>query len=426
MKRRPVISKLVEDISIPPMFTVRQIFERESLPADGIPSLLLGQLEDQGIADRVRPGMRVAVAAGSRGVANVAAMVRTTVDFIRARGATPFIVPSMGSHGGATAEGQRGILATLGITEATMGCPVVSSMEVKCIGVNDEGKDVLIDRHAAEADGIVIVCRIKPHTAFRAPYESGMMKMLAIGLSKQAGAERTHFEGIHNMGKNVHLFGRAILRHAPVLFAVATVENAYDETARLLVVPAEEIEAREPDLLKDAFARMGRIWVDSCDVLVVDQIGKNFSGDGMDPNVTGTFYSDCTGGIASQKVAVLDLTDESHGNGVGVGVCHAIPQALYEKLDLEALYVNCITGTVLHCARIPMIMENHKECIQVCLRSCVENDKERPRLVRIPNSLHLERIMLSEAYWDEARAHPNLVVESEPAPLSFDGVGNLF
>ena len=425
LKKRPVISQLVADTPIPRLFKVRQHFPRETVPAADIPAVIREQL--QPFAARLQAGQRIAVAAGSRGIANIDVMVKTTVDFIKEQGASPFIVPSMGSHGGATADGQTGILASLGITPESMGCPVVSSMEVKRIGLTDDGREVFIDKNAAEADGIVPVCRIKPHTAFRGAYESGMMKMLAIGLSKQAGAERTHFEGIHNMAKNVHQFGRAIIRHAPVMFAVACIENAYDETGRLVVVDAADIEAREPELLREAFAKMPRIWVDSCDVLVVDQIGKNFSGDGMDPNITGTFYSDCaSGGIKSQKVAVLDLTDESHGNGVGIGTCHAIPEALYDKLDLQSLYVNCITGTVLHCARIPMIMENHKECIQVCLRSCVENDKNNPRLVRIPNSLHLEHIMLSEAYWEEAKSNPHLAIESEPFALAFDAAGNLF
>lgn len=426
-RKRPLVADLVKDTYVPRMFRVRQTFPRPKIDAGEIPGIIEGLLSQEKFASRVKPGMRIAITAGSRGIANVALTTKCIADFCKSRGAEPFIVPAMGSHGGATAEGQRDILAGYGIVEEYVGCPIVSSMEVKKIGVNEEGKEVFIDKHAAEADGIILGCRIKPHTAFRGPYESGMMKMMAIGLGKQHGAEQVHEEGFKNMAKNVPMFGRCILKNAPVLFAVPTIENAFDETCKITAVAAEDIEAEEPALLQEAFGYMPRILVDECDVLVVDQIGKNFSGDGMDPNITGTFCTEyATGGIRSQRVAVLDLSPETHGNAIGLGYSSATTQRVFDQLDLPSMYPNAITCTVLGGVRIPIVMESDREAIQVCIKTCNEIDKTRPRVVRIPNSLHLEHIMLSEAYWEEAQANPALTIESEPEYLPFDEDGNLW
>ena len=421
-----VVSSLVKDSYVPKMFKIRQNFHRPKIEAEQIDQVLLEQLGREEIAGQIQPGMRIAITAGSRGVANVARITRGIVDFCKSRGAHPFVVASMGSHGGATAEGQRAILEGYGITEATMDCPIHSEMEVVKIGINEEGMDVLIDKSAAEADGIIVSCRVKPHTAFRGPYESGIMKMMTIGLGKQVGAEVCHEAGFKHMAKYVPMFGRAILKQAPILFAVAMVENAFDETFLIEAVNACDIERREPELLKLAFANMPRILVDECDVLVVDHIGKNFSGDGMDPNITGTFCTPyATGGIKSQRVAVLNLSPETHGNGIGLGYASATTRRVFDQLDFASMYPNAITCTVLGGVRVPIVMENDKECIQVCLRTCNEIDKENPRVVRIPNSLHLEHIMLSESYYEEARQNPLLEIESEPAYLPFDRDGNI-
>lgn len=427
MRERQFVADLVKDTYLPKMFKVRQIFPRPKIEPEEIPGIIEGLLSEEKFASRIKPGMRIAITAGSRGIANVALTTKCIADFVKSRGGKPFVVPAMGSHGGATAEGQREILAGYGIVEEYVGCPIISSMEVKKIGVNDEGVDVYIDKNAAEADGIILGCRIKPHTAFRGPYESGIMKMMAIGLGKQYGAEVCHAEGFGKMAKNVPMFGRCIIKNAPILFAVPTIENAFDETCKITAVAAEDIEALEPGLLKEAFAQMPRILVDECDVLVVDQIGKNFSGDGMDPNITGTFCTPyATGGIKSQRVAVLDLSPETHGNGIVLGYSSATTKRVFDQLDFASMYPNAITCTVLGGVRIPIVMESDKECIQVCVKSCNGIDKEHPRVVRIPNSLHLEHIMLSESYYEEAKNNPNLVIESEPEYLPFDEDGNLW
>lgn len=427
MRERQFVADLVSKQPLPRMFQIKQKFPRESIEVSKIPEIIEGLLSEEKFASQIKPGMRIAITAGSRGIANVALTTKCIADFVKKKGGKPFIVPAMGSHGGATAQGQREILEGYGITEDYVGCPIISSMEVKKIGKTEDGKDVFIDKNAAEADGIILGCRIKPHTSFRGPYESGMMKMMAIGLGKQYGAEVCHEAGFQNMAKNVPLFGKAIIKNAPILFAVPTIENAYDETYRILAVNADEIEEREPELLKDAFAHMPRILVDSCDVLVVDQIGKNFSGDGMDPNITGTFCTPyATGGIDAQKVCVLDLSPETHGNAIGLGYSDATTKRVFDKLDLASMYPNAITCTVLGGVRIPMIMESDKEAIQVCLQTCTEIDKSNPRVVKIPNSLHIEHIMLSEAYYEEVQQNPNIEIESEPAYLNFDEDGNLW
>ena len=363
-RERPFVSKLVSDIQLPKMFRVRQHFPRPKIEADKISDIISALLSEDKFSSQIKPGMKIAITAGSRGVANVALITKCIADFVKLKGAYPFVVPAMGSHGGATAEGQQEILAGYGIVEEYVGCPIVSSMEVKKIGQTEDGRDVFIDKNAAEADGIIVSCRIKPHTAFRGPYESGIMKMMAIGLGKQHGAEVCHAEGFKNMAKNVPMFGRAILKYAPVLFAVATIENAFDETCKLVAINADEVSEKEPPLLKEAFTYMPRILVDECDVLVVDQIGKNFSGDGMDPNITGTFCTPyATGGIKSQKVCVLDLSPETHGNGIGLGYSSATTKRVFEQLDLPSMYPNAITCTVLGGVRIPIVMESDKEAI---------------------------------------------------------------
>jgi len=425
----PDMSRYLKDTYIPKMFRIRQDFPRPVIPREDIPGMIFDLLSDEKFAGRVRPGMRIAITAGSRGIANNDLTTKTIADWVKSRGASPFIVPAMGSHGGATAEGQAQILAGYGIDEERMGCPVLSSMETVKIGQTEEEhpRDVYIDKYAYESDGIILGCRIKPHTAFRGPYESGLMKMMAIGLGKQYGAEACHEQGFGNMAKNVPLFGKCIIRNAPILFGVPTIENAYDETCGIYAIAAEDIEAEEPAILKKAFSLMPRILVDSCDVLIVDAIGKNFSGDGMDPNITGTFCTPyATGGIDAQRVAVLDVSPESHGNGIGLGYASATTARVYGQLDLASMYPNAITCTVLGGVRIPIVLQNDKECIQCCIKSCNMIDKTNPRLVRIPNSLHLQHIWLSEAYLEEVKNIPGIAVLSEPEEMIFDDNGNLF
>lgn len=423
---RPEIAEKVSHITLPKMFRVRQTFPRPVIRPEEIPAAVYAALGEERICSRVKPGMRIAITVGSRGVANVARITKAIVDFCKERGALPFVIPAMGSHGGGTAQGQRKIIEDYGCTEEYLGCPIHASMEVVKIGKNEEGTDVYIDKFAAEADGIIVSCRVKPHSAFRGRYESGIMKMMAIGLGKQYGAQVCHSEGMGAMAKNVPLFGSAILKHAPVLFALAAIENAYDETARLEAVPAEEVAAREPALLEEAKANMPRILVDEADVLVVDQMGKNYSGDGMDPNITGNFPTPyASGGLKAQRVAALSLSPESHGNAIGSGNCSVMSQRIFDGIDLTSMYLNAITCCILTSSRIPILMESDRECVQMCVQTLVQADKQRPRIVRIPNSLHIEHILLSEAYWDQVKDIPGLEIESGLEDWPFDENGDL-
>ena len=428
IKQGGVVSQLLAGVPIPRMFRARQIFPQEHIEPADIPGAVMAQLDREPFRSKVQPGMEIAITAGSRGIANVDIITKAVVDFVKSRGATPFIVPAMGSHGGATAEGQIDILAGYGITPETMGCEIRSSMEVVELGVSDTGMPVYMDKNAYGADGIILSCRLKPHNAFRGPYESGPCKMMTVGLGKQKGAERVHAEGMGKIGKNIPSMAKVVLEKAPILFAIPCLENAYDQTWKLEAIDRDHILTREPELLQEAFDHMPSLLVGACDVLVVDETGKNYSGTGVDPNITGTFSTEyASGGVKVQRTCFLDLSQASHGNALGVGLANVITKRFFDKIDLEMMYPNCITSTVLTSARIPCIVATDKEAIQMCIRTCNGIDHHNPRIIRIPNSLHIGQIMLSEAYYEEVKAGkwPGLEAVSQPEELSFDPQGGL-
>ncbi|WP_297213758.1 lactate racemase domain-containing protein [uncultured Flavonifractor sp.] len=428
IKQGGVVSQLLSGVPIPPMFRARQVFPMEHIEPADIPAAVMEQLSREPFCSKVRPGMEIAITAGSRGIANVDIITRAVVDFVKSRGATPFIVPAMGSHGGATAEGQLDILAGYGITPDTMGCEIRSSMEVVELGVSDTGMPVYMDKNAYHADGIILSCRLKPHNAFRGPYESGPCKMMTVGLGKQRGAERVHAEGMGKIGQNIPSMAKVVLEKAPILFAIPCLENAYDQTWKLEAIDKDDILQREPELLKEAFAHMPSLLVGECDVLIVDETGKNYSGTGVDPNITGTFSTEYAhGGVKVQRTCFLDLSEASHGNSLGVGLANVITKRFFDKIDLEMMYPNCITSTVLTSARIPCIVATDKEAIQMCIRTCNGIDQNNPRIIRIPNSLHIGEIMLSQAYYEDVTAGrwPGLEAVSQPELLEFDPQGAL-
>lgn len=416
------IHDILKDYQIPQMIKIKQNFARPRI--EDIPSEVRRQLEQAKIIHRIKPSMRIAITAGSRGVTNIKVILREICDVLKERGARPFIVPAMGSHGGATADGQRAIIEGYGITEEYCGVPILSSMEVKHIGYTKEGHPVYIDKNAAEADGIVVVGRVKAHTDFRGPYESGIMKMMTVGLGKQYGAENFHSSGPKYMAHKVPLYGNAIRENANVLFALGIVENAYDETCILQAMTSEEIPAVEPRLLETSKSLMGKLYFDATDVLIVDQIGKDISGDGMDPNVTGTFSTPyASGGLVARKRVVLDLTKDTHGSMMGLGMADATTQRCFDHCDLYASYANALTCTLFHCAKIPMIFQSDKDAIQACLKYCGDNDKNNPRVIRIKDTLHLNEIWISEAHLQEAMANPDIEILSDPQDLKFNDEG---
>jgi hypothetical protein len=410
------------------MFKVRQFFDRSRIERDDIPAAVFAELSRSCLGDSVKKGARVAITCGSRGVANIALIIKAIAGFVKSKGAYPFIVPAMGSHGGATAEGQRALIESYGVTEEYSGCPIVSSMETVVIGDSGEGHKVRIDRNAASADGIIVAGRIKPHTDFHGPYESGIMKMMAIGLGKREGADVCHREGFGRMAHMVPLFGKTILRNAPVILGFGILENAYCQTCKFAAMKPDEIEEREPLLLEEARSHLPVILFESADALVVDRIGKDISGDGMDPNITGA--SPCSpyvsGGLRAQRTVILDLTEETHGTAMGIGAAHTITRRLFDKIDYEATYVNAVTSRGMDFVRIPCILENDREAVQLALRTCVGIDTDRPRVIRIADSLHTETILVSEAMEKEARENKQMEVLEGPLEWPFNAEGNLW
>ena len=422
------VSRLLRDVPLPAMFHASQRFPDSHINREDIEKTIFDEIRRSGMGDRIKPGMRIAITAGSRGIRNVDEITRSVVACVKSYGASPFIVPAMGSHGGATAEGQKAVLAGYGITEESMGCPILSSMETVLLGKSELGKPVYMDKNAYESDGVILSCRLKPHNAFRGKVESGPCKMMTVGLGKQRGAEQVHSDGMDIIAQNIPTMAKVTLGTGKILFAIPCLENAYDQTMMFEAIPAERILEREPELLRIAFDNMPSILVGSGDVLIVDRIGKNFSGTGVDPNITGTFSTPyATGGVQVQRTCFLDLTEESHGNSLGIGLASAITRRIFDQIDADAMYTNCMTSTVIKSAMVPCVLSTDKEAIQFCIRTCNRIDKDNPRVIRIPNSLHVGQVMLSAAYYQDVLAgkHPGLTALDAPAALTFDGEGAL-
>ena len=422
------VSRLLGDTPIPKMFHARQTFPQGKIFPEQIPEVINRQLEQEQFASLIRPGMEIAITAGSRGIRNVDIITKAIVDFVKSRGASPFIVPAMGSHGGATAEGQLEVLASYNITPETMGCPIKSSMEVVELGYSERNRRVVMDKNAFEADGVILSCRLKPHNAFRGPYESGPCKMMTVGLGKQVGASVVHSDGMDVIAENIPTMAKVVLEKGNILFAIPCIENAYDETCHIEAILAKDILTREPELLQYAFSNMPKILVNEGDVLIVDEIGKNYSGTGVDPNITGTFSTPyATGGVKVQRTCFLNLSRESHGNALGIGLSSAITRKIFDDMDVEKMYPNCITSTVLASAKIPCVVSGDKEAIQICIKTCNKIDTGKARVIRIANSLHIGTIMLSESYYDDVKAgkYPGVEALDEPEDMEFDAEGNL-
>lgn len=372
-------------------------------------------------------GKRIAITVGSRGIAELPTIIRALVGALRACRAAPFIVPAMGSHGGATAEGQIKVLNGYGITETAIGAPIRSSMDVVEITRLDDGTPLYIDRIASEADGIVIANKIKPHADFKGAYESGMVKMLCIGLGKHKGAVALHDHGFGRFHSLLPQAAQALLERLPVLFGLAILENAFDDLMHLEIVPRQLMLEREKELLARAKSSIGRLPFPEIDVLIVDEIGKNISGEGMDPNVTGRPGSRLAGFEAPsiQKIVALDVTPHSHGNGVGIGSADLTTRKCVEKIDLGAMYTNAITATILDPAKLPIILNSDHDAICVALKTCNRITPASAKIVRIQNTLEVEKIQVSPALLPQVERNPRLSVCGQAAHMTFDHNGNL-
>ena len=346
-------------------------------------------------------------------------------------GALPFVIPAMGSHGGATAQGQKALLAGYGITEESVGAPICSSMEVVQVAETPTGEPVYMDKLAAQADGIVLFNRVKPHTGFRGDYESGLLKMAAVGLGKQKGAETVHAGGPSAMAGRIKTFGTLAITHAPVLFGVATVENAYDKVCTVKAMTPQEIFSQEPKLLEQAKSLLPRIFFEDLDVLIVDRIGKNISGPGMDPNITHTYLPDAPipqtlRDKRAKRVVVLGLTEETHGSAMGIGMADITTRQVFEKMDRESTYLNCLTGGVTASAKVPMFFDNHRLAIQAAVRTLSALDGTDMRMVRIRDTLHLDELWISQAFLPQVKTDSKVEVLVDPGPMHFNAQGNLF
>lgn len=418
-----ILHELVKDIPIPKMAKVKQTFDATEI--EDVTAALNDQFQQKNIGSLINPGMQIAVAVGSRGLDRLVEMTKATIDEIKRHGGEPFIVPCMGSHGGATAEGQKAVLEHLGVKEEVVGAEIRSSMEVIKIDELSNGLPIYIDKLASEADGIVVINRVKPHTAFRGPFESGIMKMISIGLGKQKGAEACHQLGFKHMAEHVPAMAKVIMEKMPILFAVASVENAYDRIKMLEVLLPQEIEQREPTLQEISKASLPKLFFEQIDVLIIDEIGKNISGDGMDPNITGRYPTPYAyGGPDVSKMVVLDLTEETEGNANGVGTADFTTQRLVGKMDREATYANGLTSTVVGPTHISTAMPSDKTAVQAAIKTCNILDFTKARVVRIKNTLEIGEIEVSVNMAKDVETHENLQLVSDWYDWEFDKHGN--
>lgn len=381
------------------------------------------RLESLGL--HIAPGSSVAIATGSRGVAGAAEIVRATVDFLESKGARPFIIPAMGSHGGGTPEGQEEILASYGITAGLMGAEVRSSLEVVEITAPHLENKVFMDKLAWESDGVILVNRIKPHTDFRGRWESGLVKMAVIGLGKHRLAQEVHSYGIHGLRDLIMPTARKIFETGRVLAGIGVVENAHDEPMVIEAIPANDIIDREPALLKVARENMPALPLDTIDVLVVDTMGKDISGVGIDTNIIGRMYirgEEEPDRPAISSIIVSDLTPASHGNAIGMGLADIITRRMADKIDSAATYANSITSSFLDRAKMPLVAETDLNALSIGLRSAGCRAIDSAKVIRIRSTLALEHLLVSQAVLDEINAADDVELLSGPLPaLSNDG-----
>ena len=412
----------------PDIFRVRQHFERPLV--EDIPAEVAAQLASLDLGKKVQPGESVAITAGSRGIANIHLIIKAIVDHFKGLGAEPFIVPAMGSHGGGTAEGQRGIIEGYGITEEFCQCPIKASMETIIVCQAEEGFPVHFDKYASEADHVVVCGRIKPHTNFFGDIQSGLMKMMLIGLGKHNGA-RIYHRAIKDFefGTIVRSVAREVLSKCKVVAGLGIVENAYDETAKLQAVAPEEFEEREKELLVQARNWLPRLPFDKTDLLLVDKIGKNISGTGLDTNVVGRKFGwhmpTDRDTPKVRLISVRGLTEETHGNGCGIGnVEFALTRAV-DQVNLDITRINCLTGGEAAGAAIPINFPTDREILNSALPLIGLTDPGDAKMLWIQDTLHVAELECSAAYLDEAREREDLEIVVEPRPLPMNEHGML-
>ena len=419
-------------IPLPKLIEITQSYPAS--PALNFHSLLAEQFHREGLNGRISPGMRIAVGVGSRGIANLKEIVRAALDVLTQAGARPFLVPAMGSHGGATPEGQAKVLADYGVTEDSLGVPIVADMDTEPIGCVLGGRDVFFSVPALQADAVIAINRIKPHTDFRGTLGSGIQKMLVIGFGKQTGAASTHRAAAHfGYETAIRESARIILQNVPVLGGIAILEDQHHQTAELKVLRPDEIAGEEPLLLERARALMPRLPLDEIDLLIVDQIGKEISGSGMDTNIIGrdiTGYSTAlqnSNGLVPHvaRIFVRDLSKATKGNGIGIGLADFTTDRAVKALDLNSMFINATTSLGLNTAKIPIHFSTDREAIQQAVSTLASPHPERLRIVRIKDTLSLERMLVSECASGTLRSQLAISQLGPAREMQFDEAGNL-
>ena len=415
-------------MTFPRMIRIRQTFDARRV--DDVAREVRVQLSSLNLGERIQPGQTVAISAGSRGIAHIARITRAAVEHVQGLGAVPFIVPAMGSHGGGTAEGQTEILAGYGITPEAMGCEIRSSMETVVVDQTPQGLPVHFDKQASLADHVLIVGRVKPHTGFVGEIESGLHKMMLIGLGKHAGAKIYHRAiADYSFMDIITAVGNSVIKKCRVVGGLAIVENAYDETALIEAVPRSQFFEREKALLKLAVQWLPRLPFVSTDLLIIDQIGKNLSGTGMDTNVVGRKFNDHAATdrdvARCRRIFVRGLTQETHGNATGIGLAEFTNQRTIDSIDRKITAINCITGLHPAAAMIPIAFETDREVITAALQTVGLVEPPQSRVIQVSDTLHLGECLVSEAYLAELATREDLTILSDPTTMAFDEQSNL-
>jgi len=403
---------------LPQMARVRQAFEHHKI--DDVAGAVTNEMAREDIKAKVKPGAKIAVGVGSRGVANIDVAVKALIASLKELGADPFIFPAMGSHAGGTSEGQEALLAGYGVTEDKMGAPVRATMDTVVVAELEGGTKVHMDKYAHDADGVVLINRVKPHTSFRGEIESGIVKMMTIGMGKINGATSLHGNHpITEFGDALPRAAKAIMECQPFLFGIGMVEDAFDDTAIIRALPAETLFAEETKLQARAKELMAKIYIEDIDVLVIDEIGKEISGAGADPNVIGNPGTPGFEVPRVKKIVILDLTEKTHGNAAGIGSAHVITHRLLRRVDFASTYANMVTATALEGARVPIPMKTAEDAVRLAVKTLIGVEPEDARIVRIRNTLSLGEIEVSEPILKELQGDSRMEVLSQPGKISF-------
>ena len=408
------------------LIKVYQKFDNKKI--NNIAEVISNEFKRIQLDQKIIPGMIIGITVGSRGIDNLQLIIKSIISEVKKRKGIPFIVTAMGSHGGATAEGQKEILTNYGITEESMGVPIKASMETVELGQLKNGLPVYFGKIAYNADGIIVVNRIKVHTAFKAEIESGLHKMLSVGLGNHQGAKLVHSLGVRGIRDYMIEFAEVILKKAPILAGFGILENGYDQTLKIVAARPEELVRVDKELLRECKQILPKLPVKNIDILIIQEMGKNISGTGMDTNIIGGIKDFKAGEYEPptiKKILVLDLTSETHGNALGIGMADMITRRLYEKIDLKVTNMNTITTTFLDRARIPIVFDTDKDALEIGLKTICNLPGMKPRIMIIKNTLKLDQLYVTEPIWDEIKNEKNIKPSGDWEEMNFDNSGNL-